>query len=143
MGLLRHGPIVRSPFSAGKDSPRCRIGTRQNRRLRGLAKKSIHVLVFIALLLLIVHSPALSAQQQAVPKPLRFDLTPFIGYRTSMSFPVEPHVAGTNPRVLLDANPSYGVSFGVRLREEEDLVEVHWARQDSYPLRGHHASTSP
>ena len=105
-----------------------RIGTRQNRRRREYAD----VLLFIALLLLVMHSPALSAQQQPAPKPLRFDFTPFIGYRTSMSFPVEPHVAGTNPRVLLDANPSYGVSFGVRLREEEDLVEVHWARQDSY-----------
>ena len=105
-----------------------RIGTRQNRRRREYAD----VLLFIALLLLVMHSPALSAQQQPAPKPLRFDFTPFIGYRTSMSFPVEPHVTGTNPRVVLDANPSYGVSFGVRLREEEDLVEVRWARQDSY-----------
>jgi hypothetical protein len=29
-----------------------------------------------------------------------------MGYRTSMSFPVEPHVTGTNPRVVLDASPS-------------------------------------
>jgi len=90
------------------------------------------VVVFIALLLLILHSSALNAQQQPLPRPLRFDFTPFIGYRTSMSFPVEPHVTGTNPSVVLDSSPSYGVSFGVRLRQEEDLLEIRWARQDSY-----------
>jgi hypothetical protein len=85
----------------------------------------------IFFLLVIALSPALSAQQQPEPKPLRFDFTPFIGYRTSMSFPVEPHVSGTNPRVVLDASPGYGVSFGMRL-EEDALVEIRWARQDSY-----------
>jgi hypothetical protein len=97
-----------------------------------LVRKTIHVLVFIAMLLLIALPSALSAQQQPEPKALRFDFTPFIGYRTSMSFPVEPHVTGMNPRVVLDASPSYGVSFGVRLKNEDDLVEVRWARQDSY-----------
>jgi len=76
-------------------------------------------------------SPALSAQQERELKPLRFDFTPFMGYRTSISFPVEPHVTGMNPRLEVEANPSYGVSCGLRLREE-DLVEVRWARQDSY-----------
>ena len=88
-------------------------------------------LLFLTALLFIALSPALSAQQQPEPKPLRFDFTPFMGYRTSMSFPVEPHVTGTNPRVVLDASPSYGVSFGMRLHED-DLVEIRWARQDSY-----------
>jgi hypothetical protein len=78
-----------------------------------------------------VLSPALSAQQQSESKPLRFDFTPFAGYRTSMSFSIEPHVSGTNPRLALDASPSYGASFGVRL-QEDGLVEVRWARQDSY-----------
>jgi hypothetical protein len=96
-----------------------------------LAKKTIEVLVFMAMLYLVALSPALRAQQQAEPRPLRFDFTAFMGYRTSMSFPVEPHVTGMNPRVVLDANPSYGVSFGVHPREE-DLVEIRWARQDSY-----------
>jgi hypothetical protein len=89
------------------------------------------VLVFLAILHLIVPLLGLSAQQQPEQKPLRFDFTPFLGYRTSMSFPVEPHVTGMNPRVVVDASPSYGASFGLRLREE-DLVEVRWARQDSY-----------
>ena len=96
-----------------------------------MTKKTIHGLVVGATLLFIVLSPALSAPQQPEPKPLRFDFTPFIGYRSSMSFPVEPHVTGTNPSVVLDASPSYGVSFGVRL-EEDGLVEIRWARQDSY-----------
>jgi len=84
------------------------------------------------MLLPIAFPSALSAQQQPEPKPLHFDFTPFIGYRTTMSFPVEPHVTGMNPRVVLDASPSYGVSFGVRLKSEDDLVEIRWARQDSY-----------
>lgn len=82
-------------------------------------------------LLLIILSHAVGAQQQLAEKPLRFDFTPFIGYRTSMSFPIEPHVSGTTPSVVLDASPSFGASFGVRL-QEDGLVEVRWARQDSY-----------
>jgi hypothetical protein len=96
-----------------------------------LPKKTINTLVYLATLLLIVLSPALSAQQQSEPKPLRFDVTPFAGYRTSMSFLIEPPVLGTNPRLLLDASPSYGASFGVLLPEDGE-VEVRWARQDSY-----------
>jgi hypothetical protein len=105
---------------------------RQNRGRRELVKTTLDVLVSIAMLLTIAFPSALSAQQQPEPKPLHFDFTPFIGYRTSMSFPVEPHVTGMNPRVVLDASPSYGVSFGVRLKNEDDLVEIRWARQDSY-----------
>ena len=96
-----------------------------------LARKTIAVLAFIAMLLIAFPS-ALSAQQQPEPKPLRFDFTPFIGYRTSMSFPVEPHVTRMNPRVVLAASPGYGVSFGMRLKNENDLIELRWARQDSY-----------
>ena len=104
---------------------------RENGRRRAVAKKAIGSRVFSAALFVAL-SPALRAQQQPQTKPLRFEFTPFMGYRTSMSFPVEPHVTGTNPRVVLDASPSYGVSFGVRLQAEEDLVEIRWARQDSY-----------
>lgn len=96
-----------------------------------MTKKATDALVYFATLLLIVLSPALSAQQQSESKPLRFDFTPFAGYRTSMSFSIEPHVSGTNPRLVLDASPSYGASVGVRL-QEDGLVEVRWARQDSY-----------
>jgi hypothetical protein len=86
----------------------------------------------MVMLPLFVLSPGVSAQQQPDPKPLRFDVTPFLGYRTPMSFPIDPHVTGMNPRVVVDASPSYGVSFGVRLRQPEDLIEVRWARQDSH-----------
>lgn len=82
-------------------------------------------------LVLVALSPALTGQEQVEPKPLRYDFTPFAGYRTSMSIGVEPHVSGTNPRVVLDASPSYGAAFGFRIRED-DLIEVRWARQDSY-----------
>ncbi len=64
-------------------------------------------------------------------KPLRFDITPLIGYRSGMSFPTGENAQSTAPHVGLDANPSYGAAFGVRLNEE-DLVEFRWARQDSH-----------
>ena len=97
-----------------------------------MAKKTIDVLVFIAMLLPIALPSALSAQQQPEPKLLRFDFTPFVGYRTSMSVSVDPHVTGMNPRAVLDASPSYGASVGMRLKNADDLVEIRWARQDSY-----------
>ncbi len=97
-----------------------------------MTKQKIDVLVFISMLFVLALSPALSAQQQQdESKPLRFDFAPFVGYRTGMSFPIEPQVTRINPHVALDASPSYGVSFGVRL-EEDGLVEIRWARQDSY-----------
>jgi hypothetical protein len=80
---------------------------------------------------LLVLSRFLVAQEQAVSKPLRFDFTPFFGYRTSISFPIEPHISGTNPSMVIDASPSYGIAFGLRVHED-DLVEVRWVRQDSY-----------
>ncbi len=96
-----------------------------------MINKTNYAFVLIAMLQLLALSLDANAQQQVQPKPLRFDFAAFIGYRTSMSFPVEPSVTGTNPRVVVDGGPSYGASFGVRLREE-DLVEVRWARQDSH-----------
>lgn len=96
-------------------------------------KETSFALVFLGTLPFIALSMTLSAQEAPEPTPLRYDFTPFVGYRTSMSFPIEPHVTGMNPRVIVDASPSYGMSFGLRLPErDEDLVEVRWARQDSY-----------
>ena len=77
-----------------------------------MVKQIIDALVSIALLLAIAFPSALSAQQQLEPKPLHFDFTPFIGYRTTMSFPVEPHVTEMNPRVVLDAR---GLQCGCRV----------------------------
>ena len=91
-----------------------------------MAEKIIHVLFAIATLP-IAPPPALSAQQKPEPKPPHFDFAPFMGYRTSMTFPVDPHVTGMNSRVVLEASPSYGASIGVRLHAEGDLVEVRWA----------------
>ena len=97
-----------------------------------MRRKTIDAVALGTALLFVAFSPALSAQQQPPDqKPLHFDFTPFIGYRTSMSFSIEPQVSGTNPSVVLDSSPSFGASFGVRL-QEDGLVEFRWARQDSY-----------
>jgi hypothetical protein len=99
---------------------------------------------FLTALLFLVPAISPLAQDSSESRPLRFDFTPFAGYRSSMTFPVDPHVTGTNPRVILDASPSYGFSFGMRLlpNREEDLVEVRWARQDSY-LRTEEITPAP
>jgi len=81
--------------------------------------------------LVVARSPVLWAQEQGPPKPLRFDFTPFVGYRSSVTFPIEPHVQGTNPGVAVDASASYGAALGWRIHED-DVVEVRWARQDSH-----------
>ncbi|HXY48667.1 MAG TPA: hypothetical protein VEI01_04385 [Terriglobales bacterium] len=76
-------------------------------------------------------SQFLPAQEQDQPKRLRFDLTPLLGYRTSITFTGQPGMEGvTLPRVVLEASPSYGFAFGVRL-DEEDLIEFRWTRQDT------------
>jgi hypothetical protein len=71
----------------------------------------------------------LRAQQQPAPRPLRLEVTPLIGYRSAVNFPIE---TVSNANVTVDASPSFGVSFGVRLRDYDDVVETRWARQDSY-----------
>jgi hypothetical protein len=62
---------------------------------------------------------------------LRFDVTPLIGYRTSMSFPADTTTEGSGISAIFDAASSYGVSAGYRL-DELDLVEFRWARQKSH-----------
>jgi opacity protein-like surface antigen len=71
----------------------------------------------------------LFSQEPAPLKPLRFDLSAFIGYRTSITFTSQT-TNTTGTEVILDANPSFGASFGFRINEE-DLVEFRWARQDT------------
>lgn len=75
--------------------------------------------------------PNSAAQKSGEAKYARFDFTPDVGYRTAISFPIQPYVQGTNPRVVFDGSPSYGLAFGVR-KQEDDLVEFRWARQDTY-----------
>ena len=101
-----------------------------NRNPERLTNKTNSV-VLVAILFLIVLRPVLIAQEQSGQERLHFDLSPFLGYRTSIAFPILPSVTGTNPQVVVDASPAYGASFGLRIREE-DLVEMRWARQDSY-----------
>jgi len=87
------------------------------------------------LALMLVHFPAkLVSQtpinQQADNKPLRIDITPLFGYRTSMSFPTVQNMQRSGPNAILTAKPSYGGTFGWRLNEE-DLIEWRWTRQNT------------
>lgn len=94
--------------------------------------KTLHACAFVVVLLTTLTFSATLLAQQDRPKPLRFDFSPFAGYRTIMSIPIEPHVSGQNPSIVLDSGPSYGASFGYWIREGEDLVELRWARQSSH-----------
>jgi hypothetical protein len=85
-------------------------------------------------LMLLLYPGRLASQaapdQQTQSKPLRFDLTPLVGYRTSMAFPTGQNTQEPSPSLILGAGPSYGMAVGVRL-DEEDLIEFRWARQDT------------
>jgi hypothetical protein len=72
--------------------------------------------------LLLASSELASQENPNEPKPMHFDITPLIGYRTSITFPTANSVFAEKP--------SYGFAAGVRLNEE-DLVEMRWARQSS------------
>ena len=80
-------------------------------------------------MLLLISCP-LAAQDRIEPRLWSIDVTPQIGYRTSMNFIAEPDVDGVRPRFVLNSSPSFGVGAGIRYNDE-DLVEFRWARQDT------------
>lgn len=95
-----------------------------------LARYSIRQGLYLSVLILVAISPLAAAQEHAEAKPLRFDFSPLIGYRTSMSFTGQPESGGTNPHIVINSGPSYGFAVGMRI-DDENLVEFHWARQDT------------
>src|SRR5688572_22387777 len=80
--------------------------------------------------MLVVMSHPLEAQNKPEPRAWGIDITPQFGYRTSMDFTADPEIEGVTARVVFDANPSYGVGFGVRFYDV-NLVEFRWTRQDT------------
>ncbi len=87
--------------------------------------------VTVMLLFTAVLAAQTAANEHRQHKPLRFDLTPLVGYRTSMSFPTVADGQESASHLVLAAKPSYGIAFGVRL-DEEDLIELRWARQETH-----------
>lgn len=85
---------------------------------------------FVLKFALLLLSQAIASQAQVEPKRMRFDFTPLIGYRTSVTFAGEPTIMGQTPHVVLEDSPSYGAAVGFRL-DEEDLIEFRWARQNT------------
>ena len=73
---------------------------------------------------------ALAAQETNNPHRVHFDITPLIGYRTTVSFPVESTAQGNNSKVVFNSDPSYGFAAGMRFHDD-DVIEFRWARQDS------------
>jgi len=85
---------------------------------------------FLYVLMLCFISPLLAAQDSSEFRPGRFDFTTLVGYRSGMTFTVEPSLPGTSSRVAFAASPAYGFALGVRVREG-NVVEFRWSRQDS------------
>jgi hypothetical protein len=109
------------------------------RRPRAVHQYTLHHLGrvrrhFLVLLVMLYSGNLLSQTatgEQIQSKPLRFDITPLFGYRTSMTFPTGQDAQTVDPHLILDAKPSYGMAVGMRL-DEEDLIEIRWARQDTH-----------
>lgn len=108
-------------------------------RPRAVLRRMLHHLGclrgYFLFLLVTLYSGELPSQtatdEQSQTRPIRFDVTPLVGYRTSMTFSTGPDAQDLGPNLILDAKPSYGFSAGVRV-DEENLVEFRWARQDTY-----------
>lgn len=84
----------------------------------------------LSFLILLATGKLVSQEDPNAPRFMRFDVTPLIGYRTSISFPIMQQAQGQTTNAVLTEKPSYGFAVGVRLNEE-DLVEIRWARQAS------------
>src|SRR5262249_22926040 len=84
----------------------------------------------ILLSCLLLCGETVSQDTPAEPKPLRVDFTPLVGYRSSITFPTVQGLQANASGAVLRERPSYGFSVGMRLNEE-DVVELRWARQDS------------
>jgi hypothetical protein len=96
--------------------------------MRRLRLSSKIVLTFI-----LVFRALTAEAQPPEPKPLRFDFSVLGGYRTNVNFTGPADSTDTSvssPRVVIDPSPSYGFAFGARINEE-DLIEVRWARMKS------------
>jgi len=70
---------------------------------------------------------------QDLPEPVtsRFEISPLVTYRSHLTLPVETGIEGSNPTVVLDGSPGFGIGLGLRLNNS-NLIEVAWSRQDSY-----------
>jgi hypothetical protein len=86
--------------------------------------------ILVLVVTLSTMTASLAAQNQPQSRPWSIDITPHVGYRTSMTFDTEPPVDGVTARIVLDANPSYGVAFGVRFADE-NVAEFRWTREDT------------
>jgi hypothetical protein len=69
---------------------------------------------------LVMMAHPVAAQSHFESKLWTFDVTPQVGYRTTMSFTAQPGIDGATPRLVVDSIPN-----------DEDVIEFRWARQDT------------
>lgn len=112
----------------------CKLPTAENKGYRASFRITLSLCIALTLIV-ILHSNELASQttneEQAPGRGFLVDLTPFVGYRTSIIFPVTQNTQVLSPNLILEARPAYGVAIGLRTNEE-DLVEFRWIRQDTH-----------
>ena len=69
----------------------------------------------VIVLILLTISRQLMAQDRNGSTPGPFDFTPIVSYGGGMNLAMQPVVPGKNPRLVVNASPSYGFAFGVKL----------------------------
>ena len=98
------------------------------RRFRG--KSSAARRVLLAMLVGLMLTPFIAAQEQPLQLSTRFEAIPMWGYRSGMSFPIQPSVNGTNANVSLDSGQTYGLTVGMHIRND-DSIQFSWTHQDT------------
>jgi hypothetical protein len=97
----------------------------------GFPKRTFAAWVFRIFIAILFSTAGLAGQDNPnEPKRLLVDITPLVGYRSSITFPTTQDFLAQGTTVVISEKPSYGFGVGIRLNEE-DLVEVRWARQSS------------
>src|SRR5262245_10623325 len=86
--------------------------------------------MFCAAVAVVSLSCPLAAQNHPDSDRLQLEVTPLIGYRTSMSFTTDPDVDGVVSKFVFRDSPAYGFAFGFR-SHDEDVVEFRWSQQDT------------
>lgn len=96
----------------------------------------------LLLIVMLMRSFPLVAQDLPEPAVSRFEISPLISYRSHLSLPVQAGIEGLNSKVVLDSSPAFGIGLGLRI-DNSNLLEFTWSRQDSYARIENSSSVFP
>jgi hypothetical protein len=84
----------------------------------------------VLVVLLFLCSVLLTAQDSIPLRPGLIDITPLVGYGTSIGWPIQSE-PGNRATVNLGSSLAYGFAIGFRV-QDDNLLEFRWTRQDAY-----------